>query len=275
MALNMISSYSSNVANRNLSNTNAKLSLALAKLSAGRRVLAARDDAASMAIGSRLAAEVSGLRQAGVNAGQGTSMLQVADGAYSQVSDILTRMKTLAVQASSGQLGASDRQALNTEFQALASEVDRISADTEFAGTNLLDGSVTSVSFKVGTGTSPNADNISVAFEAGSTTALGIGGANITSVASANASINALGAAIDSVQTSRANIGASSNRLTFAASNIATAVENTEAARSGLLDLDMAQGASNLANLQTALQTGIYSINQSNQKSSFLLRLLV
>ncbi len=271
----MISSYSSNVANRNLSNTNAKLSLALAKLSAGRRVLAARDDAASMAIGSRLAAEVSGLRQAGVNAGQGSSMLQVADGAYSQVSDILTRMKTLAVQASSGQLGASDRQALNTEFQALASEVDRISADTEFAGTNLLDGSVTSVSFKVGTGTSPNADNISVAFEAGSTTALGIGGANITSVASANASINALGAAIDSVQTSRANIGASSNRLTFAASNIATAVENTEAARSGLLDLDVAQGASNLANLQTALQTGIYSINQSNQKSSFLLRLLV
>lgn len=275
MALNMISSYSSNVANRNLSNTNAKLSLALAKLSAGRRVLAARDDAASMAIGSRLAAEVSGLRQAGVNAGQGSSMLQVADGAYSQVSDILTRMKTLAVQASSGQLGASDRQALNTEFQALASEVDRISADTEFAGTNLLDGSVTSVSFKVGTGTSPTADNISVAFEAGSTTALGLGGANITSVASANASINALGAAIDSVQTSRANIGASSNRLTFAASNIATAVENTEAARSGLLDLDMAQGASNLANLQTALQTGIYSIKQSNQKSSFLLRLLV
>ncbi len=275
MALNMISSYSSNVANRNVSNTNAKLSLALAKLSAGRRVLAARDDAASMAIGSRLAAEVSGLRQAGVNAGQGSSMLQVADGAYSQVSDILTRMKTLAVQASSGQLGASDRQALNTEFQALASEVDRISADTEFAGTNLLDGSVASASFKVGTGTSPTADNISVAFDASSTMALGLGGANITSVASANASINALGAAIDTVQVSRANIGASSNRLSFAASNIATAVENTEAARSGLLDLDMAQGASNLANLQTALQTGLYSVNQSNQKNSFLLRLLV
>lgn len=274
MALNIISNYSANLANRNVSQTNAKLSLALARLSAGQRVLSAKDDAASLAIGSRLAAETSGLRQAGVNAGQGSSMLQVADGAYSQVSDIMTRMKTLAVQASSGQLGASDRQALNTEFQALASEVSRIAADTEFAGTNLLDGSVTSASFKVGTGTSPSADNIAVSFDAASTTALGINGTDINTVASANVAINALGAAIDSVQTFRANIGASSNRLSYAASNIATAVENTEAARSELLDLDMAQGTSQLVNLQTAMQTGLYSTAQANQKSSFMLRLL-
>ncbi|MEE8332382.1 MAG: flagellin [Alphaproteobacteria bacterium] len=274
MALNMISNHSANVGHRNVSQTNAKLSLALARLSAGQRVLSAKDDAASLAIGSRLAAETSGLRQAGVNAGQGASLLQVADGAYSQISDIMTRMKTLAVQASSGQIGASDRQAINTEFQALASEVDRIAADTDFAGTNLLDGSVTNLSFKVGTGTSPGADDISVAFDAGSTTALGINGADISSVASANAAINSLGAAIDSVQTFRANIGASSNRLGYAASNIATAVENAEAARSGLLDLDMAQGVSDLANRQTAMQTGLYSLTQANQKSSFMLRLM-
>ncbi len=274
MALNAISNFSANVANRNTLQNSTRLSLAIAKLSAGRRVLSARDDAASLAIGSRLGAEVAGLRQAQVNAGQASSMLQIADGAFSQVSDILTRMKTLAVQASSGTLGASDRQALNTEFQALASEVDRISADTDFGGTNLIDGSVGSLSFKVGTGTS-GADNLSVSFDDGSTTGLSINGADISSVASSNAAINSIGAAIDTVQNYRANIGASSNRLDFAAANLATAAENTEAARSGLLDLDMASGVSIFANANTAFQTGIYAINQSNLKSNFLLRLLV
>jgi len=123
--------------------------MALAKLGAGRRVLSARDDAATMAIGARLAAVTSGLKQAQINADQGSSMLQVADGGMARINDVLTRMKSLAVQAGSGPLSATGRSAIKTEFQALASEIDRISEDTEFACTKLLDGSTSSVNFQI------------------------------------------------------------------------------------------------------------------------------
>ena len=120
MALNGVSNFGANMAHRNLQKSNAGLSLALAKLAAGRRVLSARDDAAAMAIGARLAAVTSGLKQAQINAGQGSSMLQVADGGMARINDVLTRMKSLAVQAGSGSLSATGRSAINLEFQALA-----------------------------------------------------------------------------------------------------------------------------------------------------------
>ena len=120
MALNGVSNFGANMTHRNLQKSNAGLSLALAKLAAGRRVLSARDDAAAMAIGARLAAVTSGLKQAQINAGQGSSMLQVADGGMARINDVLTRMKSLAVQAGSGSLSATGRSAINLEFQALA-----------------------------------------------------------------------------------------------------------------------------------------------------------
>ena len=140
MPLNVVSNYAANVAHRNLAMTDAQASQSLARLSIGKRVVSARDDAASMAIGSRMNAEVQGLKQAVVNAGQANSMLQIADGAMGMVSDILTRMKVLSIQASSENLGATEREFLNVEFQALMAEVDRIADDTDFNGTQLLDG---------------------------------------------------------------------------------------------------------------------------------------
>lgn len=125
---------------RNLSEANDRSASSLAKLSSGSRVPTARDDAASLAIGSRLEAEVAGLNQASVNASQATSMLQIADGALSQVNDILVRLKSLSVQSSSGQLSDSERTLLDSEFQQLLSEIDRISDDTEFNGNPLLNG---------------------------------------------------------------------------------------------------------------------------------------
>ncbi|MDZ7714098.1 MAG: flagellin [Rhodovibrio sp.] len=151
MALNIISNYAANVAHRNLTASDAEATSSVAKLSAGKRVLAAKDDAASLAIGSRLSAEVAGLKQAGVNAGQASSMLQIADGAMDKVNDILTRMKTLAIQSGSGQLSSTERGMLDTEFQALRSEIDRIAEDTEFNGTQLVNGSI---DVELGTGTS-------------------------------------------------------------------------------------------------------------------------
>ena len=141
MGLGIISNYAANVAHRNLIVSDRQVTSSLAKLSSGSRVQSAKDDAASLAIGSRLNAEVQAQKQAMVNAGQASSMLQIADGAMAKVNDILVRMKTLAVQSGSGQLSTVERTLLDTEYQALLSEIDRIAADTEFNGVTLINGS--------------------------------------------------------------------------------------------------------------------------------------
>ncbi len=141
MGLSINTNISAMTAQRFLSGSSVGSASALAKISSGQRIVQAKDDAAALAIGSRLRSEVAGLQQAQLNAGQAGSLLQIADGAMSQVGDVLTRMKSLAVQAASGQLSSSERSTLNTEFQALAQEIDRIAADTEFNGNALINGS--------------------------------------------------------------------------------------------------------------------------------------
>ncbi len=140
MALNVISNFAANVAHRNLQISDRQATDSVTKLSSGTRVNSAKDDAASLAIGSRLRAEVAALRTATVNANQAGSLLQIADGALSTVADILIRMKELAVQASSGQFSSVERGVLDSEFQALSSEITRISDDTEFNGSQLIAG---------------------------------------------------------------------------------------------------------------------------------------
>ena len=143
MPLNVISNYGANVALRNLQISDTKATDSLAKLSIGSRVVTSKDDAASMAVGSRLNAEVVGLKQASINAGQAISMLQIADGAMAKINNVLLRMKSLAVQAANGALSASDRTVINEEYVNLRSEVDRNANDTDFAGMLLTSGSVT------------------------------------------------------------------------------------------------------------------------------------
>ncbi len=140
MPLNIISNFAAQVAQRQLAMSDRGASDSVAKISAGTRVLAARDDAAALAIGSRLRAEVAAMTQAGVNAGQAISMLQIADGAMARINDTLVRMKSLAVQAGSDQLGSVERGLIDTEFQQLLLEVDRIATDTEFNGQTLING---------------------------------------------------------------------------------------------------------------------------------------
>jgi flagellin len=140
MALNVISNYAANVAHQNLLQSQQAATESLAKLSSGSRVVTAKDDAAALAIGSGLSAEVAALQQASVNAGQAISVVQIADGAYSRINDILVRLKTLAIQASSGQLSGTQRQQLNAEYSNLVSEIDRIANVTDFNGTQLING---------------------------------------------------------------------------------------------------------------------------------------
>lgn len=392
MALNVISNYAANVAHRNLTMSDAAATSSLAKLSAGTRVITAKDDAASMAIGNRMNVEVNALKQASVNAGQAVSMLQIADGAMSKVQDILVRMKTLAVQSGSGQLSGTERGMLDTEYQSLISEIDRISSDTEFNGNQLIAGSVTisavagfgaangivnlsvtglsagtgttvanaadltytsnaaggtftlnatdaasgaataytatisssdftsgylttgtalklsnstadgfgtitlntsfaggtqsiaqdsldftlaatsSYSFKIGSGTATY-DNIAITVNAANVTALGLTGTDVTSAANADAASEAISLAIDTLNTARANVGASQNRLEFAAANLSTSVENQEAARSSLLDLDIAAEMTKFTSKQILVQAGVSMLAQANQMPQNLMRL--
>lgn len=157
MALNVISNFAANVAHRNLMNTDMETTQSLARLSSGKRVLTAKDDAASLAIGSRLRAEVAALQAARVNAGQAASMLQVADGAMSQIDDILVRMKSLSIQAGSSQYGDVERSLIDAEFQQILLEISRIAEDTEFNGNQLLDGGEL---IKLGLGSDPSSDGV-------------------------------------------------------------------------------------------------------------------
>ena len=140
MAMTINTNITAMTAQRYLGINNAKSSSSLAKLSSGSRVPSAKDDAAGLAVGSKLRAEVNALQQASQNASQAVSMLQIADGALSTVGDILVRMKSLATQASSGQLGSTERALLDQEFEELKSEISRIAGDTDFNGTQLLNG---------------------------------------------------------------------------------------------------------------------------------------
>ena len=383
MPLNIISNFAAHVAQRNLATSDAAATSSLSKLSSGRRVVSAKDDASSLAIGARLNAEVAGLKQASVNAGQAISMLQIADGAMAKVNDILIRMKSLAVQAGSGQLSGTDRSMLDTEYQTLRSEVDRIANDTDFAGTRLVNGdfqiltyaapnfqpddgirditfhgdfdaytnaqisydhtvgafsvvagsetysgamspdshdgtwmaeatvvTLSSTSstnkifiqvdasfwmgfahaagfldfatnntrdftFKVGTGAlDPSADEITISLNNLSTDALAIATGDLTTETNAASSTIAISSAIDSLQTFRAEIGGDLNRLEFAEANIATTSENVEAARSQLLDLDIASEMSKFVSRQILLQSGASMLAQANKLPSNLLQLL-
>jgi flagellin len=273
MPLNVVSNYAANVAHRNLQATDTAASNSLAKLSIGKRVVSARDDAASMAIGSRMQSEVMGLKQAVINAGQANSMLQIADGAMSTLSDILTRMRVLAMQAASQNLGATERGFLDTEFQALVAEIDRVANDTEFNGTKLINADTT-LTFKIGTGTVATEDDLTFTISGVTAAILGVDADDITDTTNAATALTNISGAIDTLNTARADIGAAQNRLDCAAANLEVAIENSEAARSTLLDLDLAAEITNFTSKQVLMQSGVAMLAQANQLPQNLLRLL-
>jgi flagellin len=274
MSLNVVSNYAANVAQRYLQKADAEATRSVAKLAAGTRVLSARDDAASMAIGMKLRSDVVSLKQAAVNVSQAASMIQIADGAMSTVGDILLRMKSLATQGASDQLDTTQRAMLDTEFTALIDEVDRIANVTNFDGKVLTDGTYasTGLSFQVGHDTTAN-DSIEVDIADISKTALSIGSNSVSALSAATTAIDAINTAIDTVATARASLGASQNRLEFAGANVATQMENAEAARSTLMDLDVAAEMSAFTSNQILQQAGVSMLAQANQMPQNLMRL--
>ncbi len=238
------------------------------------RINHASDDAAGLAISSKLTAEIKGLRQAQRNANDAISMVQTAEGGLGEVNNLLSRMRELAVEAANGgTLGASERGAVNTEYQALLSEIDRIVAVTTYNGQVLLDGSVSNTGFQVGAFNTVN-DRLSLTIVGTNASTMAINGSNVTSVTTAQASLSQLDKAINIVAIQRANIGASQNRLVTTTDNLSIAYTNLSAANSRILDVDVAEETATMARNNILLQAGIAVLSQANSQPQAALQLL-
>ena len=263
-------------AQRNLMRTDRGLGSSMQKLSSGLRINQASDDAAGLAISEKLRSQVRSLAQAQRNANDGISLLQTAEGALNETNDMLIRMRELAMQSSNGTLGSSERTALNNEFTALRNEMNRIAQVTEFNGTKLLQGDLsTGVNFQVGTGNNATNDRISVSLSDSQATALGLSAA--MTLANATGAQNALGAidtAISRVTSRRGGIGAAQNRLITTINNLATSHENLSAANSRIRDADIASESANFASTQIRMQAGVSILAQANQLPSLALSLI-
>lgn len=258
---------------RALMNSQASMQTSLQRLSSGLRINSAKDDAAGLAISERMTAQIRGLNQAMRNANDGISMLQTAEGAMDEVGNMLQRMRELAVQSSNETLSTSDRTSLNTEYQALKDEINRVKDATEFNGTKLLDGTASSVSLQVGHENATNNQiNVSLSDLSALTTPLGvITGADGTT---ARAELALLDTAIDSVTSNRGSLGAVQNRLESTVRNLANVIENQSAARSRIRDADFAAETANLTRTQILQQAGTAMLAQANALPQNALSLL-
>ena len=278
------------------------MSQAMERLSTGVRINSASDDAAGLAISSRMTSQVNGLNMAVRNANDAISMVQTADGALIEVTNMLQRMRELAVQAASGTMGTTDVSALNTEFTALRDQIQEIAKNTEFNGSKILDGSIgasgTSVDFQVGANASQTISvvfgDLNTDFNASDSTTeavlatgllVGLGTAGIGSgtggtkdlidqAVNTAAVISTIDAALTNVNEKRSDYGAAINRLEYTADNLANVSQNTSASRSRILDADYASETTELARTQIIQQAGTAMLSQANQQAQSVLALL-
>jgi len=228
------------------------------QLSNGLRVNTAADDAAALAIGSRLAAESGAFSAVQSNISQGQSAVRTADGALSNLENILVRANQLAVQAGSDNIGDFERGLLDTEFQNLLAEADRIVQDTDLGDLDLLgEPGGQNLNFRVGTGALPAEDNIGVSLPEATVDDLGLTGASIATRADADAAAGLIAPALDTVSAARAEVGASESRLNFASQTVATTALNTEEASANLLGADFARAIEAFTRAQNLLEANI------------------
>jgi len=280
MSLIINSNIASVTAQRHLNNSRAEMDQAMERLSSGKRINSAMDDAAGLTIAHSLDAKVASLNQAARNANDGVSLINLAEGALDQVSAMLTRMRELAVQAINGTYSQTDRSNMNSEFGALSDEITRISDNTKFNGTAVI-GTAATLTFQVGHTASDTITLTTVDMGAG---AIGSGGyvsaqaiyaaTAASSVTKAQTSLSVIDAAIQDVDGYRATLGATANRLEHSAANLMTRVENQMAARSRIEDADYAVEAANLARAQVLQQAGTAMLSQANASTQTVLSLL-
>ncbi len=254
-------------AQRNLFKTNNSLSTTFQRLASGFRINSAKDDAAGLVISNQLSVQILSLNVGIRNANDGISIAQTAEGALQEVTNLLFRARELALSAASGQNSTDARIALNAEYTAIDSEIDRIAADTEFGGQTLLDSAAT-FAIQVGIDTG---DTITV-------TTVDVDAANslgtILTTGTGSSELAVIDTFIAAIDTARGGLGAQQNRLSSTISNLQNVVENVSASRSRIRDTDFATETANLARFQILQQAGLSILAQANASNQSILSLL-
>ncbi|MEZ5739174.1 MAG: flagellin [Burkholderiaceae bacterium] len=262
-------------AQRNLSTTNAQLSQAIQRLSSGMRVNSAKDDAAGLAIAERMQSQVRGMNVAIRNANDGISMAQVAEGALGKVSDMLQRMRELAVQSANATNSDSDRLNLDAEYQQLGEEVNRTLNGTRFNGADILAGGAGTQTFQIGSGTTVNDRfDITSGDLAGQAEVSDVTDGDITDADTATTAMDNIDTLLDLINSERATWGAAQNRFEAIIANLQVASENQAAARSRIMDADFAAETAALTRAQVLQQAGNAMLSQANQLPAAVLQLL-
>jgi flagellin len=261
---------------RHLSNNSAMQNAALDKLSSGSRINKAGDDAAGLAISEKLKANIRSMKQATRNANDGVSLVQVAEGAMNEISNILIRMRELSIQAASDTIADTERGYVNNEIQQLKSEVDRIANSTEFNGTKLLNNTAPALDIQVGINNDSTNDRFTfdTADKAATLSSLGIGDVSTSKKEDAQNNLEKIDSAMNRLNSNRASLGALQNRLASTINNLGIYRENLEAANSRIRDTDMAEEASQLTRANILTQAGVSVLGQANQNPQLALKLI-
>jgi flagellin len=273
MPLRINQNISSVNAQRGLSQVSSRLEKNYQHLTTGLRIATAADDAAGLGISERLRAQTRSLAQAQRNANDGISLVQTAEGSLNEVSNLLIRMRELAIQANNGTASDGDKDTLDQEFQDLISEVDRIAQSTEFNTIQLLDGSSASVTFQVGSGTA-STDTITVDLNSALSSDLSIDTLDISSAGAPTTAITAIDTAIDTISGLRGDLGAAQNRLASTISNIGVSIESLSAAESRIRDVDVAFETADLTRNSILQQAALSILSQANVQPQSALSLL-
>jgi len=290
MALTVNTNIASLTAQRALVGTNRSLQTSMARLSTGLRINSAKDDAAGLAISDKMTTQIRGMNQAVRNANDGISMAQTAEGAIQESTNLLQRMRELAVQAANGTYGDEERASLNDEFNQLQQEISRIATKTEFNGKQVLMGSIDGTTLQVGANAG---DTITISLGTSAMTASGLGvtlgsvnysgttpltaSASGVGIWTASAATNALGlidTALNTIDTFRGKLGAIQSRLESTVNNLMNISENVSAAKSQIMDADFAAETANLTRTQILQQAGVAMISQANMLPQTALALL-
>ena len=274
MGLRVNTNIASINAQRNTARVTGRLAGNYRRLSTGLRISTAADDAAGLAISERLRSQIRSLNQASRNANDGISLVQVGEGALNEVSNILVRLRELAIQSANGSSSPTDRNTIQEEFSTLINEIDRIAQSTEFNGVKLLDGSSSTVTFQVGINTTPGIDTLNVSLSPSLATSLGLNSVDVGSGGDTSFAISQIDTAINSVSALRGRFGSLQNRLQSTIANLGVAVESLSAAESRIRDVDVAYETAELTRNNILQQASISILSQANAQPQAALQLL-
>jgi len=277
MGLRISSNIASEQVQKNLKMTSASSDQEMEKLSSGKRITKAADDAAGLAISTHLEAQTRGLKQATRNANDAVSWVQTAEGGLNETTNILVRLRELTIQSASDTVGDTERSFLNNEYQQLIAEADRIADSTTFNGAHLLNGDASSGSLDFHVG-AQNGEYNKIRFDPSMTNAksdnIGIAGTGIGNKEDALSSIDGIDTAINSISGQRASLGAIQSRLHATVRNLEVQTINQDSARSVMQDVDVADSTAKLASANVLKNAGIATLAQANQIPNAALRLI-